>query len=882
MIQRVIKKKKQIIFPMQHNSTHPNTGTDDQNVPFSNATQHSSDVRHDEPIKDESAKARNGLICQLLTKYIPDVKESIQKSFVDHIESDIAYHGGTVNRFQAYQATSRSLRNRLIKLLNATQAHFISQKSKCLFFISMEYLVGRFLRNALLNMGLEDLYKISLQELGITLDEIYDEEYEACLGSGGLGRLLVCLMDALATLNYPAWGYGLMYTYGLFKQAIRSDGSQREMPDYWLNFGEPWCVRRDDIKYPVHFFGHVDGVWKPSLTINAIANDFLIPGFGTFNTLALRLWISKATTEIDEEKFSMGNYFDASIHKQWCEMLTSVLYPNDTTPLGKEMRLMQQYFMSAATLADIIHRVTVLMNENIRSLPKYAAIQLNDTHPTLSIIELLRILIDNERMEFIEALEITRNVFSYTCHTLLPEAMEMWDISLMEKVLPRHMQIIFDLNHYHLEMIRRVHTTISNAEIREISIIEEKPPRRVKMANIAIIGSNMTNGVSVIHSELMKNNVFNHFYKLYPERFCNITNGISFRRWLLYCNPELSKLLTEIVGSTEWVNRPEMLTVLNSYKECQKFHSRWIDAFNSNKKRLTMFIETETGIKLKPEIQMFDVQIKRIHEYKRQHMNIFSIIYRYINLLRLSPEQRARCVPRAVIFAGKAAAAYKEAKLIIKLINNVARVINNDEKIGDLLKVVFIPNYNVSIAEIIIPGTDMCQHISTAQTEASGSANMKFALNGVLIIATKDGATIEIGDAIGEKNVFFFGATSDDVDKYRSKSEKPIPEALKIVFDTIRLGIFGDPKEYETIINSVVDGDKYLVARDFEEYIEAQSRSDELYMNQFEWVKRRIISTANVAQFSADNTIMKYVDGIWKINQYKIPDIGCTEDIDDI
>jgi len=829
---------------------------------------------------EDHENARHNLLWKLMGNYIPTSKENVQVSFVNHIEYTLARSRFSFDNFSAYLAASYSVRDRLIELFNDTQEYFISSKAKQVYYVSAEFLVGRFLRNALLNLEIEKLYRDSLAELDVSLDQIFNEEYDPGLGNGGLGRLAACFMDSLATLNYPAWGYGLMYSFGMFKQMISKDGSQLEIPDYWLNFGDPWRIQKETVVHPIHFYGKVEnGVWKPSVTINAVANDFLIPGFGTDNTLALRLWSSKPTTELDEEKFRGGDYFESVTYKQWCENLTSVLYPNDNNYAGKEMRLMQEYFMSAASLADIIRRLREQQKDEIKNLPKYAAVQLNDTHPTVMVAELLRILIDEEDMTLPEALEITRKVFSYTCHTLMPEALEKWDIPLFEKLLPRHMQIIYDLNQYYLDSVRKEHPGIKDEIIRNLSIIEESNPKKVRMANLAVIGSHMVNGVAAIHSELMKQYVFHDFNQLNPEKFCNKTNGVTIRRWLHHCNPELSHIITKVCGSEKWALNAEELTALRAKQDDPNFISEWDAIKTANKEKLAQLVKDKTGIVLSPEKQLFDIQVKRIHEYKRQQLNIFSVIYRYLKIIDMSAAERKKVVPRAMIFGGKAAPGYYAAKKIIKLINQVANVVNSDKIIGDLLKVVFIPNYNVSAAEIIIPGTDVCEQISTAGTEASGTSNMKFAFNGGLIIGTHDGANIEIGDAIGNENVFFFGALADEVDEYRAdKSKQVIPPGLKRVFDTIRSGLFGDPNEYECLLYPVENGDNYLVARDFEDYIAAQARCDEAYKNKVEWTKMCITSTANMARFSSDRTIKEYAEQVWGITECKLPVVATCEE----
>ena len=807
-----------------------------------------------------------------MQEYIPAEKSSVQTSFVNHIEYTIARSRFNFDTFSAYLATSYSVRDRLIELFNDTMEYFIASKAKMVYYVSIEFLMGRFLRNALLNLEMEDLYRDSLQELDVSLDQICSEEYDPGLGNGGLGRLAACFMDSLATLNLPAWGYGLMYSFGMFKQTIGENGEQVEIPDYWLNYGDPWRVQKTTVKHRVGFYGYIEnGVWKPGLNIMAVANDFLVPGYKTDNTLALRLWSSQPTSELDEDKFRYGDYYDAVSLKQRCENLTSVLYPNDNTPEGKEMRLMQEYLMSSATLQDIIFRLKHLQNAKIQELPNYAAIQLNDTHPAVMVAELLRLLIDEEGLSFDEAYEITVKVFSYTCHTLMPEALEKWSIPLFERVLPRHIQIIYELNQKFLDGVRAKYHS-PDAVISALSIIEESNPKQVRMANLAVIGSHTVNGVAAIHSELMKQYVFKDFANLFPEKFQNKTNGVTIRRWLHHCNPGLSALINEATGSDNWALKAEDLTGVLSKINDKDFFLKWGSVKQSNKQALASYIKEKLGIQLKPEIQLFDIQVKRIHEYKRQQLNIFNVIYRYLKIVNATEEEKAKMTPRAIIFGGKAAPGYYVAKKIIKLINNVSKVVNNDTAVGDLLKVVYIPNYNVSIAEIIIPAADINEQISTAGTEASGTSNMKFAFNSSLIVGTYDGANIEIGDAIGNENVFFFGAKAEEVDHLRATaSQRTVNPKLQEVIKLIRTGIFGNPEDYECIIYPIEHDDNYLVNYDFKSYIQCQERVDQAYKDQKQWVTMCMKSTANMGRFSSDRTILEYAEQIWDIKPHMLP-----------
>ncbi|OHT08698.1 glycogen/starch/alpha-glucan phosphorylases family protein [Tritrichomonas foetus] len=641
-----------------------NAGIDDMRSTLENAT---------DPIERDDT--RHAYLWKLMHNYIPGDKSSVEASFVTHIEYTCARSRFSFDKFSAYLATSYSIRDRLIELFNDTQEYFVSQKAKHVYYVSIEFLVGRFLRNALLNLELEDTYREALSELDVSLDEIYNEEYDPGLGNGGLGRLAACFMDSLATLNLPAWGYGLMYSFGMFKQTIAPDGSQLEVPDYWLNNGDPWRVNKPYVQYPVNFYGTCEGsYWHPSLTINAVANDFLIPGFATDNTLALRLWSSSPAEELDAEKFRYGDYYEAISQKQRAENLTSVLYPNDNTDEGKEMRLMQEYFMSSATLQDILFKLKHIHKAGIQELPNYAAIQLNDTHPAIVVAELLRILTDDYNLTFTNSYNICTKVFSYTCHTLMPEALEKWSVHLFEKVLPRHLQVIYQLNQFFIEELRYKYK-VNDSTVTKLSIIEEGYGKQVRMANLAVIGSHTVNGVAAIHSELMKKDVFSDFAELWPNKFQNKTNGVTIRRWLHHCNPELSNLITQVVGNENWALNTTGLTKLMTKLNDSNYCGEWAAVKYANKQRLANYIKNTLGITLNPSVQLFDVQVKRIHEYKRQTLNILGVIDRYLAILDGDIEGMQ---PRAILIGGKAAPGYYFAKKLIKLINNVARVINND------------------------------------------------------------------------------------------------------------------------------------------------------------------------------------------------------------
>jgi starch phosphorylase len=707
---------------------------------------------------------RTALLWALLASYLPEDVRSMEKFFVHHVEYSLARGRGNINNFGAYQALALSVRDRLIERWKDTQLYFKEKQCKRVAYMSLEFLLGRTLQNAIVNLGLEDNYHMAMKNLGYHLENLYDEESDAGLGNGGLGRLAACFLDSLATMDYPAWGYGLRYKYGMFYQKIQN-GQQVEFPDYWLMHGNPWEVERSDVSYPVQFYGKIrdveteDGskkvIWDPAETVMAVAYDTPIPGYETYNVLNIRLWSAQPSKEFDLHHFNKGDFFKSIEEKQNSEQITSVLYPNDNTPAGKELRLKQQYLLVSATLQDLMRR----FKETKRPISEFhtqVAIQLNDTHPALGIVELVRILLDNERVPFAEAWEITTKTFAYTNHTVLPEALERWPVTLMERLLPRLMRIIYDINYHFLKVIEKKWPG-DVEKLRRLSVIEEGDTRMVRMANLAIIGSHAVNGVAQIHSDLLRSDVFPDFFNLWPKKFLNMTNGVTPRRWLHQANPDLSMILTSYLRTPNWIFNLDLLTGLRHFADNPTLQKQWILMKQTTKERLAKMILKKTGIEVSTEA-LFDTQVKRIHEYKRQLLNILYIIHRYTVIKAMSPAQRksAQVVPRVVIFGGKAAPGYFMAKLVIQLINSVGKIINNDEDIGDLLKVVFIPNYCVSLAEIIVPGSDLSQHISTAGMEASGTSNMKFAMNGCLIIGTLDGANVEIEQEIGSDNIFFW------------------------------------------------------------------------------------------------------------------------------
>lgn len=815
---------------------------------------------------------------------VPEPAEikAIQKSFLRHVTKTFARTAFNMDNFGSYQGTAYSLRDRLIDKWNITQQHHTREDPKRVYYLSLEFLLGRSLDSCLISLGVKDIYKKALDELGFRLEDLIGEEVDAALGNGGLGRLAACYMDSLATLDYPAWGYGIRYNYGIFKQLI-VDGYQTEFPDYWLNFGNPWEIERLDVSYEVRFRGYVnkvteeDGtisyVWEGGEKVVAVAYDVPIPGYGTMNTINIRLWSAKPSREFDFAMFNDGNYEKAVEEQKSAENITSVLYPNDNHMVGKILRLKQQYFFVCATLQDAIRRFKKT-NRPWSDFPFQVSIQLNDTHPTLGIPELQRILIDEEGLSWDDAWDIVTKTFSFTNHTVLPEALERWAVPLIQDLLPRHMMIIFDINLFFLQKVEKKFPG-DRDRLRRMSIIEEGHPQNVRMAFLAIVGSHTVNGVAELHSNLIKNVIFPDFVEYYEgNKFTNVTNGITPRRWLRQCNPALSDFITSKLGSDAWVKDLEQLKKLKVYADDPAVQKQWMAIKRQNKVRLADYIHSITSIQVSPD-SLFDIQVKRIHEYKRQFMNILGVIHRYLRLKKMTPEQKAKEVPRLVVFAGKSAPGYFIAKLVIKLINSVGEVVNNDPEIGDILKVVFIPNYNVSLAEIIIPASDISQHISTAGTEASGTSNMKFVLNGGIILGTVDGANIEIGEEIGEENIFFFGVKANEVEdirhlnRYRKIEMDP---DLRNVLDAIERGTFGDPKIFEPLVATLtVGGDYYLISKDFASYIEAQADADEAYKDKVGWAKKSILCTAGMSKFSSDRSINEYAERIWNIKPCSVP-----------
>ena len=827
-------------------------------------------------------RRQHDLLYSLMDRYLRNDVMSVQESIVNHVEYTMARNRYHFDDFEAYNAAAFSVRDRLIESWNDTQQHFRDKSPKRVYYLSMEFLMGRSFLNSLYNLDIKPQFTEALHQLGYDMENLVDKERDAALGNGGLGRLASCFLDSMATQDLPAWGYGIRYQYGMFRQTV-TDGFQHEHPDYWLNFGNPWEIERPYISYPVKFYGgireyEIDGVkmyeWLANEEISAVAYDNPIPGWDTPTTINLRLWSAKPSKEFDLESFNTGDYVQAILSKQRAETISSVLYPDDRTYQGKELRLKQQYFMVSATLQDIIRRYLV-NHQTFDQFPDQVAIQLNDTHPSLGIPELMRLFLDEHKLGWTKAWDITSKVFSVTNHTVLAETLEKWPVDLMEKVLPRHMMIIYDIN---WRFIQELAATIGEdyTRIGRMSIIEEAPDTKyVRMAHLALVACHTVNGVAEIHSELLKSRIFADFYNIMPEKFQNKTNGVTQRRWLAFSNPELRDLISSKLGGDAWIRELESLHELEKYADNAEFQAQWRAIKTNNKKKLAKYIEEKTGTVVNPNA-LFDIQVKRIHEYKRQLLNVFYVIHKYKQIKAATLEERKDFVPRVVLIGGKAAPGYDMAKRIIKLVCSVGDVVNNDPDVGDLLKIVFVPDYNVSSAETIVPAAELSQHISTAGTEASGTSNMKFAMNGCLIIGTMDGSNVEIAEEIGKENMFIFGSSAADVPILRAERArfKP-PQEFDAIVESIREGAFGWVDYFAPLCEVVHGGaDYYLLANDFEDYCRAQSLVDETYKDEAKWTKMSIKSTARSGKFSSDRTIREYAKDIWGIEPCRRVDPG--------
>ncbi|MES3099634.1 glycogen/starch/alpha-glucan phosphorylase [Sphingomonas faeni] len=767
-------------------------------------------------------------------------------------------------------ATILTVRNDIVERWMASTKAAHAAGAKRVYYLSLEFLIGRLLRDAVTNLQRNDEVTQALKLHGVDLAELEEIEPDAALGNGGLGRLAACFMESMASLALPAYGYGIRYVNGMFRQRI-DDGWQVEMPENWLAHGNPWEFERRESAYFVGFGGEVTASdsgqihWSPSEAVEATAVDTPVVGWRGEHVNTLRLWTARAFDPIKLDRFNAGDFTGALADQLRAETLTRVLYPNDSTAAGQELRLRQEYFFSSASIQDIVRRHIQYFGD-IRTLPDKAAIQLNDTHPAVSVAELMRLLIDHHEFAFDEAWKITRATFGYTNHTLLPEALESWPLPLFERLLPRHMQIVYAIN---AKLLREARGTdgIDDRAISAISLIDEGGERRVRMANLAFAGSHSVNGVAALHTQLMKKTVFADLHKLYPTRINNKTNGITPRRWLQQCNPGLTALIRDAIGDS-FLDDAEKLVGLDVFADDSGFRERFSSVKRSNKVALANHIKESMGLRVDPDA-MFDVQIKRIHEYKRQLLNIIETVTLY-DQIRSHPERD--WTPRVKLFAGKAASSYHNAKLVIKLANDVARRINADPSVGGLLKVAFLPNYNVSLAEKIIPAADLSEQISTAGLEASGTGNMKFAMNGALTIGTLDGANIEIKDRVGDDNIFIFGMTADEVEAKRANGYDPRAvidgsNELRQAVSAIASGVFSpdDKTRYAGLMGGLYDGDWFMLAADFDSYATAQRAVDTRWNDRDAWVASTVRNVARVGWFSSDRTIREYAREIWTV-----------------
>jgi len=803
-----------------------------------------------------------------VTAEIKSKAAELEARIVDVLRHRVGKNELAAKEHDWFTAAVLALRDEIIDIWMESTTRTYASQGKRVYYLSLEFLIGRLLRDALSNLGLTREMEQALRDHGLDLANLEELEPDAALGNGGLGRLAACFMESLASLDIPAYGYGIRYVNGMFRQRIK-DGWQVELPETWLAHGNPWEFERRESAYRIGFGGEVvadddRAQWIPAEHVVATAVDTPVVGWRGKRVNTLRLWTASALDPLQLDAFNAGDHIGALANQVRADALVRVLYPADSSPAGQELRLRQEYFFTAASIQDIIRR-HVQYQGDVRTLPDHAAIQLNDTHPAVAVAEIIRLLIDDHGLEFGEALEVTRKTVGYTNHTLLPEALESWPLPLFERLLPRHMQIIYAINSRVLREARR--NGLDEAAISSISLIDEGGDRRVRMANLAFVGAHSVNGVAALHTDLMKTTVFSDLHKLYPNKINNKTNGVTPRRWLQQCNPDLTSLLRDAIGEG-FLDDTNSLEDLNALAGDAALGERIALVKRANKVALAAHLRDLTGIRLDPDA-LFDVQIKRIHEYKRQLLNLIETVALY-DQIRSHPEKD--WVPRVKIFGGKAAASYHNAKLIIKLANDIARRVNSDPTVGGLLKVVFVPNYNVSLAERIIPAADLSEQISTAGMEASGTGNMKFALNGALTIGTLDGANIEIKDRVGDENIIIFGLTADEVAEKRANGYNPreIIEAsreLHQAIDAIASGVFSpdDPHRYAGLMGGLYDSDWFMLAADFDGYAAAQRDVDRRWTDPVGWRTSAIKNIANVGWFSSDRTIGEYARDIWKV-----------------
>ncbi len=800
--------------------------------------------------------------------------DSVRRAVADHLQFSQGKDEHTATAMDRYFAVAYAVRDRMMRRWVQTQQHYYRSDAKRVYYLSMEFLLGKALESNLINLGLLDTMREALDGLGLELDDLYPEEPDAGLGNGGLGRLAACFLDSMATLALPAYGYGIRYEFGIFDQEIR-DGWQVERPEEWLRFGNPWEIPRPEHQLPVKFFGRTERFvdargrervrWVDARQVLGMPYDTPIAGFRNDTVNTLRLWRARASQEFDLGDFNRGDYLAAVEEKNVSENISKVLYPNDLTVMGKELRLQQQYFFVACSIHDVVERY-LKERPDFEAFADKVAIQLNDTHPAIAIAELMRVLVDDHELPWERAWATCRATFGYTNHTLLPEALERWPLELFGRVLPRHLEIILEVNRRFLEEVRG--KGVDPAAVARMSLVEEGPVRQVRMAHLAVVGSHSVNGVAALHTELLKAELFRDFHQLWPDRFNNKTNGVTPRRWLLQANPELARVITECLGPG-WETDIDELKRLEPLAADEAFRRQFRAVKRANKERLAAIVREECGLTVDPDT-LFDVQVKRLHEYKRQLLNVLQIVAQY---LRIKADPGYSPVARTYVFGGKAAPGYQMAKAIIKLVNAVAEVVNHDVDVRGRITVAFLRNYRVSLAERIFPAADLSEQISTAGKEASGTGNMKFAMNGALTIGTLDGANVEIREEVGADNFFLFGLTVDEVKALRARGYDPwelyrSDRELKAVLDAIGSGTFSpaEPRLFQPIVDSLLNGgDTWLVLADFRAYLEAQERVSKAWLDVESWTRKAILNVARTGKFSSDRTIRQYAEEIWRV-----------------
>ncbi|MEX2582782.1 MAG: glycogen/starch/alpha-glucan phosphorylase [Gemmatimonadota bacterium] len=797
--------------------------------------------------------------------------ESLKHDVTDHITYTLALDRGTASDRDFYMSTAWAIRDRLAERWAATQRQYKEQDAKRVYYLSLEFLMGRMLGNALINLDLTESAHEALDPLGYKLEELQEMEPDAGLGNGGLGRLAACYLDSMATLEIPGYGYGIRYEHGIFRQKI-VDGRQVEMPDNWLHDDNPWEIARPERTYSVQFYGRCETDresngdtrfrWVDTQDVRAMAYDTPVPGYRNNTVNTLRLWAAKATEEFDLADFMRGDYLAAVAAKTQSETISKVLYPPDDTGSGKELRIKQQYFFVSATLQDILRRY-LRERKTFTDFPDKVQIQLNDTHPAVAIPELMRLLMDQYDLGWDESWDIARRTFAYTNHTVLPEALEAWSIELFGRLLPRHLQIIEEID-------RRLRSRVVERfkgdplRVERMAILSGGD---VRMASLAIAGSHTVNGVAALHTQILRDRIFQDFYELWPEKFVSVTNGVTQRRWMLKANPALSRLITHTIGE-EWVTDLTRLRELEKFATDEDFRTVWRTIKEVNKKELAKVVQQVSGVRIDPAA-IIDVQVKRMHEYKRQLLNALRLVHQYLEL-RDNPARDV--VPRAVLFGGKAAPTYWSAKLIIKMINCIADLVNRTPEVGRRLQVAFLPDYNVSLAERIFPGSDLSEQISTAGFEASGTGNMKFALNGALTIGTLDGANVEIAEAVGPENIFIFGLTAEEVTARKEAGYNPLQAyesspRIRRVFDFIRGGGLcpDEPGLFDPILDDLLHHDRFMLVADFDAYLDAQTKVDATYLDQERWAEMAILNVARCGFFSSDRSVAEYAEKVWKL-----------------